>query len=132
MGRYQEATARELDFESGVPFTPAAAADGRRPFSLCVVCGRHRARLTIAQHRGHQPAQLCLRRHHAVMRQRKMLRVVRTQPKPPQRSGHASINLIVPRDAKLSPELRRAALNHRRRRAHVAARRALATGDCTD
>ncbi len=143
MDGYQEATARHLDFESGVPFDPAATAKRPRPAPLCVVCGQHPARLTVAQHRAQRPAKLCLRCHHAVMRQRKMIRVL---PATLEKSASASIGrterrayhksgdpgLIVPRGASMSPEARGAELNHRRRRAQVAARQALDVDDCSD
>jgi len=143
MGQYQEATARLLDFESGVPFDPAATAERPRPVPLCVVCGQHPARLTVAQHRSQRPAKLCLRCHHAVMRQRKMVRVLpATLEKPASASigraergaNHESgdLGLIVPRGASMSPEARDAELNHRRRRAQVAARQALDLHDCSD
>ena len=141
MGRYQEATARHLDFESGVPFDPAATAERPRRAPLCVVCGKHPAHLTVAQHRAQRPARLCLRCHHAVMRQRKMLRVLPATPESSASIGQTErrayqaskdLGLIVPRGARISPEARDAALNHRRRRAQVAARRALDLRDCTD
>lgn len=143
MGRYQEATARHLDFESGVPFDSAATVERPRPAPLCVVCGQHPAHLTVAQHRAQRPAKLCLRCHHAVMRQRKMLRVLPATPessasasigRTERRAYHASgdLGLIVPRGASMLPEARDAALNHRRRRAQVAARRALDLHDCED
>ena len=119
MGRYQEATARQLDFESGVPFTPISSAERLRPARLCVVCGRHPVHLMVTQQRGHQAAKVCLRCHLAVMRQRKMLRLL------PASSRHATsdLGLIVPRDSHLSPEARTARLEYQRRRAQVACKR---------
>lgn len=77
------------------------------------------------------------------MRQRKMIRVL---PATLEKSASASIGrterrayhksgdpgLIVPRGASMSPEARGAELNHRRRRAQVAARQALDVDDCSD
>ena len=79
MGQYQQATARQVDFDSGddrADFTPGDGREHRvsRPAPLCVVCGRHPAHLTLSQQHGHAPAKLCLRCHHAVMQHRKMLR----------------------------------------------------------
>ena len=77
---------------------------------LCVVCGHRRACLTLARD-GHAPARLCLRCHHAVMRQRRRL--------------HGDAGLVVPRGAGATNTAKYEALTHRRRRAQVAARRAL-------
>ncbi len=140
MGRHQQAAARQLDFDSAdcsVDFAPTAEREHRisRPVPLCVVCGRHPAHLTLTRQHGHAPAKLCLRCHHAVMQHRKMLRADlssadQTAPTPvPEsaRTHHLSgdVGLIVPRGKTLSAEARHAALNHRRRRAQVAARRVL-------
>ena len=144
MGRYQQATARQLDFDSGddsADFTPVAGREHRvsRPVPLCVVCGRHPANLTLTRQHGHAPAKLCLRCHHAVVQHRKMLRAdlssvdlaVSTSPHS-ARTHHLSgdVGLIVPPGQRLTAEARHAALDHRRRRAQVAARRALDLLDC--
>ena len=145
MGRYQQATARQLDFDSGelsADFTPAVGPENRvsRPVPLCVVCGRHRAHFTLTRQHGHVPAKLCLRCHHAVTQHRKMLRADlsaanQTPSTPAPRSARAhhlsgDLGLIVPAGKPLSAEARHAALDHRRRRAQVAARRALDLLDC--
>lgn len=144
MGRYQHATARQLDFDSGddsADLTPVARREHRvsRPVPLCVVCGRHPANVTLTRQHGHAPAKLCLRCHHAVMQHRKMLRadlstVDHAVSTPPQsaRMHHFSgdVGLIVPPGQPLTAEARHAALDHRRRRAQVAARRVLGLLDC--
>ena len=147
MGRYQQATARQLDFDSGedsADFTPAAGREHRvsRPVSLCDVCGRHPAHLMLTRQHGHAPAKLCLRCHHAVMQHRKMLRAdlstadqTASTPVPQSaRTHHLSgdVGLIVPPGKSLSAEARHAALDHRRRRAQVAARRMLDLLDCVN
>jgi hypothetical protein len=133
MAHTQEATARQLDFtdtgrEGCNPVRPSVAKTG--PVPLCAVCGRLPARLTVERERGHLPARLCLRCHHGVMRQRRMLRAIL----PAAGSRHESLRphrfegdarLIVARHSELSPEGRTARLAQSRRRAQVAARRAL-------
>ena len=151
MGRHQQATARQLDFDSSAHTEEPLALESERrvsrPVPLCVVCGRHPAHLTMTRQHGHAPAKLCLRCHHTVMRHRKMLRANLSEPGPdpslgqettshPQsgRAHHVSgdVGLIVPRAQRLSSEARRAELNHRRRRAQVAARRVLDLLDCAN
>ena len=147
MGRYQQARVRQLDFDSdnfSADFTPKVGTEYRalRPVPLCVVCWRHRAHLRLVPQHGHAPVKLCLRCHHAVMQQRKMLRV--DLPAADQtslvsvprlaRAHHFSgnVGLIVPPGKPLSAETKHDALNHRRRRAQVAARRALDLLDCVN
>ena len=151
MGRHQQATARQLDFDSSAHTEEPLALESERrvsrPVPLCVVCGRHPAHLTMTRQHGHAPAQLCLRCHHTVMRHRKMLRANLSTPGPdpslgqettshpqPGRAHHVSgdVSLIVPRAQRLSSEARRAELNHRRRRAQVAARRVLDLLNCAN
>ena len=112
MGHYHEATARKLEFgplsgEKEVG-TSDAGLVGSRPVPLCVVCGRARARVSLAREHGHAPAKLCLRCHHGVMQQRKMLRAELEESAADQPSPHASgrrhhltgdAGLIVPRGA---------------------------------
>ena len=139
MSQNHEATAQELEFEplSGEAYRSSRASN---PVPLCVVCGRARARLSLARDHGHAPAQLCLRCHHAVMEQRKMLRAkLHESPANPQvargvfRRHHLAgdAGLIVPRGASLAHEAKYAELTRRRHRAQVAVRRALA-GDLLD
>lgn len=132
--------ARQLDLQvparrtvSGVSGRRAAERRPRTegPVPLCVVCGRARARLTLNRNHGRAPIRLCLRCHHGVMQQRKMLRaglarrdsVGDTAERKRQVAGDAG--LIVRRDARLSGDAKYATLTHHRRRAQVAARRAL-------
>ena len=145
--------ARQLDLQvparrtvSGVSGRRAAERRPRTegPVPLCVVCGRARARLTLNRNHGQAPIRLCLRCHHGVMQQRKMLRaglaptrvgglasaglarrdsVGDTAERKHQVAGDAG--LIVRRDARLSGDAKYATLTHHRRRAQVAARRAL-------
>ncbi len=144
--------ARQLDFEGSSPHrmagdsarkAPLARPRNRRSASLCVVCGRSRARLTLAGNPGQAPVRLCLRCHHGVLQQRKMVRaglaptrtdLVSTGPaRSPGVGGTGErqhrvagdAGLIVPREAHLSGDEKYAALTHHRRRAQVAARRAL-------
>ena len=141
--------APQLDFGGSAPRrmagnsarkAPQARPRNRGPVSLCVVCGRSRARLTLARHHWQAPVRLCLRCHHGVLQQRKMVRAGLA----PTRVGLASTgpahgpaagtgkrehrvagdaSLIVPREARLSADEKYAALTHHRRRAQVAARR---------
>lgn len=147
MGRYQQARVRQLDFDSdefSADFTPKVGTEHRtlRPVQLCVVCWHHRAHLRLAPRHGHAPAKLCLRCHHAVMQQRKMLRADlpatdQTSLLPVQRLARAhhfsgDVGLIVPPGRPLSAKTKHDVLNHRRRRAQVAARRALNLLDCVN
>ena len=135
MGRHHEATARELEFEflEGEVFGSGHA--GSASVSICVVCGRARARKGLDHYHGRAPAKLCLRCHDAVMQQRKMLRAElngRNTRMPIQRNSHrrhhliGDAGLIVPRGAQLSREVKYAELTHHRHRAQVAVRRAVA------
>ena len=90
---------------------------------LCAVCGRGRARLTLSRPGGRVPVRLCLACHHSVMKQRKALRQ-RLAPVEQPRPGRAA-DLIIPREARLTGPAKYETLHHRRRRAQVAARRAL-------
>lgn len=151
MGRHQQAAARQLDFDSSAQTEESLTLVSKhrvpRPAPLCVVCGRHPAHLTVTRQHGHAPAKLCLRCHHTVMRHRKMLRADLVAPVPDPSLGqetasrpesgrrhHLSgdVGLIVSRTQRLSSEARRAALNHTRRRAQVAARRVLDLLDCAN
>ena len=150
MQRENDANAHQLDFDSFPAPGSTEGHDGQHParlyaegpVPLCVVCGRARARLTLKRGRGHEPARLCLRCHHRVMQQRKMLRaglppqqpssdrlktaVADTVRDPVRRhkvSGDAG--LIVQREARSAGDGKYDLLAHRRRRAQVAARRAL-------
>ena len=138
------AGARQLDFEVPSRHKSKMRLRPEEHVPLCVVCGRSRARLTLARNHGQAPVKLCLRCHHAVMRQRKMLRagLLSTGNSVPASAGPASrvgvggsgerkhrvagdAGLIVPRDGHLSGDAKYAVLTRHRRRAQVAARRAL-------
>ena len=141
MAHYQEATARQLGFpyDGPGPGLPAEAAPnapprprpGPRP--LCAVCGRVPAHLTIGRDRKQLPARLCLRCHHAVMRQRRMLRAkLRDNDKytPPVITDRVgATGLIVPRQSGLSGDRKYRRLAQSRGRAQKAARHALEEPD---
>ncbi|MFL2434830.1 MAG: hypothetical protein ACJ0H0_08020 [Vicinamibacterales bacterium] len=100
---------------------------------ICVVCQRVSARLTLKvtspENSQVQPPRLCLRCHHAVMQQRKMIRM--------RRSGFGTRNaqltfedgLIVPRVSELAGAAKYDQLLKSRRRAQKAARRAIEPDD---
>jgi len=100
---------------------------------ICVVCRRVSARLTLKvtspENSQVQPPRLCLRCHHAVMQQRKMIRM--------RRSGFGTRNaqltfedgLIVPRASELAGAAKYDQLLKSRRRAQKAARRAIEPDD---
>lgn len=102
--------------------TPARTPEAAPP-ELCAVCGRIRARLTLARPGGQVPVRLCLACHHSVMKQRKMVRKRFAPSERPRPTREA--RLIIPREARLTGPAKYAALQHRRSRAQVAARRAL-------
>ncbi len=140
MTQHHEATAQELEFEPLSVEARRSDRAGRDPASRCVVCGRARARLSVAREHGHPPAKLCLRCHHSVMQQRKMLRAnlheAHASPQTERSSTRrhhlvGDAGLIVPRGAPLGREAKYAELTRRRHRAQVAVRRAL-TGDLLD
>jgi hypothetical protein len=100
---------------------------------MCVVCRRVSARLTLkvtaSENSLLQPPRLCLRCHHAVMQQRRMMRV--------RRSGFGTRNdqltfedgLIVPRGSELAGAAKYDRLVKSRRRAQKAARRTIEPDD---
>lgn len=89
----------------------------------------------MARNQGHAPAKLYLRCHHAVMRQRRMLHAGLRVPRgrhlatpSSQRSRQdtaSNTTLIVSRESRLSRQAKYATLSRSRRRAQIAARRAL-------
>lgn len=124
MAQGQKGTPTQLDLAYDGPWPVAVgplAKPRRGTVRLCVVCGRVPAHLTIEREPGHRPARLCLRCHHAVMRQRKMARagLHRTEP------GLANGGLIVPRKSGLSTDALYRRLSRSRRRAQKAARMAI-------
>ena len=127
---------------TGRAVSPTRGARVRGPKRLCVVCGRSVARLTLARSRGQAPVRLCLRCHHGVMQQRKMLRAGLSFPAAGSAASHEGVRsnagqlgrqhhmagqagLIVPRASDLFGEAKYDTLTRHRRRAQVAARRAL-------
>ena len=116
MGQHSHIVTRQTDL------SPARAPEGAAP-ELCAVCGRTRARLTLARPGGQVPVRLCLACHHSVMKQRKMVRM-RFAPSEQSRPTREA-RLIIPREARLTGPAKYATLQHRRSRAQVAARRAL-------
>ena len=139
MAAHNEANARQLDFtyEGPTDLAPRATAapcSGSPP--LCVVCSRVPAHLTIVRDQRHLPARLCLRCHHAVRKQRQMLRASLDADDARLRAGrenlssgirqhHRDSNLILPRATRLSPAAKYSQLIASRRRAQKAARHAL-------
>ena len=146
MARHRESTVRQLDFNSDHQVTYVGPDDTRQlrplqPAPVCVVCERHPGRLIFARHCGHASAKLCSHCYHVVMRHPKLLwadfpssqrswptLTVEVAPRVHHVSG--DVGLIVSPGSRLSVESRDAMLNHRRRRAQVAARRTLL--DCND
>ena len=131
MAQFQEATAKQLDFTYEGERRPAAeplTAPRRGPARLCALCGRVPAHLTLERQHGRRPARLCLRCHHAVMRQRRMVRAtLDTSARPPV--NDVDVRLIVPRDNGLSGDRKYRQLAQSRHRAQKAARRALELTD---
>ena len=121
MAQYQDATARQLDlaYEDDI-----AEQDqpGIRHHRLCEMCGRVEAHLTIPAAHGRQPAVVCLRCHHAVRQQRRMLRAAMARSLAP---ATAPGGLIVEKESSLPADRKYRELEHRRHRAQVAARKAL-------
>ena len=122
MGSSQESAARQLAFYyHELPLVVAGDRARRpRPAALCVLCGKHPAHLTVARHKGYRPAKLCLRCHHAVMRQRRMLRASLRAPhgrhsvtptSQRREDTVADTTLIVSRDRRLSPQAKYATLS---------------------
>ena len=106
-------------------FTPVAQA----PRALCRFCARAPARLSLTRSKGSH-VELCLRCHHSVMKQRQPPKIaLPSRPSRPSLSSRLSRSsppaLIIPRGAGLPDTAKYAELTHRRRRAQVAARRAL-------
>lgn len=117
--------AGDIEHLNQAEFTPVAQA----PRALCRFCGRAPARLRVTRPRG-TPVELCLRCHHAVMKQRRPRKMaLSARVSRPSLSARLSRSsppaLIIPRGAGLSDTAKYAQLTHRRRRAQVAARRAL-------
>jgi hypothetical protein len=133
MTRYQDATARQLDFGYEVERTSSERPSGEAGHhQLCEMCGRVQAHLYIPAAHGQQPAAVCLRCHHAVRQQKRMLRAAikdgHAGVPAPSRLISSPVGETATDDAPVSPpsaDQLYKELEHRRRRAQVAARKAL-------
>ena len=130
-----EATAHPLDVseEQRVlrPVLPEAVStmpgSARLALSqMCVVCRRVPARLTLKvnspENSQLQPPRLCLRCHHAVMQQRRMMRMRRSERRAKDPQLTFGNGLIVPRSSGLTGDSKYDRLVKARRRAQKAAR----------
>lgn len=128
MAQRQQGTPTQLDltYDGSWPVAVRPVAKPRRGATrLCAVCGRVPAHLTLEREPRHRPARLCLRCHHAVMRQRRM---ARAGLEPVERGATHGGGLIVPRKSGLSADALSRRLSRSRRRAQKAARVALGAG----
>lgn len=128
MAEEQQGTPTQLDLTYDGPWPVAVrpvAKPRRGAARLCAVCGRVPAHLTLEREEGRRPARLCLRCHHAVMRQRRM---ARAGLEPAGRGQTRGGGLIVPRQSGLSADALSRCLSRSRRRAQKAARVALGAG----
>lgn len=93
---------------------------------MCVVCRRVPARLTLkvtsSENSQLQPPRLCLRCHHAVMQQRRMMRTRRSERRAKDPQLTFGNGLIVPRSSGLTGDSKYDRLVKARRRAQKAAR----------
>ena len=130
-----EATAHPLDVseEQRVlrPVLPEAVStmpgSARLALSqMCVVCRRVPARLTLKvtlpENSQLQPPRLCLRCHHAVMQQRRTMRMRRSERRAKDPQLTFGNGLIVPRSSGLTGDSKYDRLVKARRRAQKAAR----------
>ena len=127
MARHREGTPTQLDltYDGSWPVAVRPSAKPRCSSArLCVVCGRVRGHLTMERGSRRRPVRLCLRCHHAVMRQRRMARAGLATSEPSRVNG----GLIVPRASGLSADALSRRLSRSRRRAQKAARVAIGAG----
>ncbi len=100
---------------------------------MCVVCRRVSARLTLkvtaSANSPLQPPRLCLRCHHAVMQQRRMVQMRRSEFGTRNDQMTFEDGLIVPRASALVGATKYDQLAKSRRRAQKAARRAIEPSD---
>ena len=93
---------------------------------MCVVCRRVAARLTLkvtsSEDSQIRPPRLCLRCHHAVMQQRRMMRTRRSERRAKDPQLTFGNGLIVPRSSGLTGDSKYDRLVKARRRAQKAAR----------
>lgn len=128
MARQREGTPTQLDltYDGSWPAEVRPVAKPRHGVArLCAVCGRVPAHLTLKRESGHRPARICLRCHHAVLRQR---RLARAGGEPAELGPAHGGGLIVPRKSGLSVDALSRRLSRSRVRAQKAARVALGAG----
>jgi len=106
---------------------PEAVSRARpEPSQMCVVCRRVPARLTLkvtsSEDSQFRPPRLCLRCHHAVMQQRRMMRMRRSERRAKDPQLTFGNGLIVPRSSGLTGDRKYDRLVKARRRAQKAAR----------
>jgi hypothetical protein len=106
---------------------PEAVSRARpEPSQMCVVCRRVPARLTLkvtsSEDSQFRPPRLCLRCHHAVMQQRRMMRMRRSERRAKDPQLTFGNGLIVPRSSGLTGDSKYDRLVKARRRAQKAAR----------
>ena len=138
MSYQYEATALLLEHSDEQRRAPAVlpeAVSRARPESsqMCVVCRRVPARLTLkvtsSEDSQFRPPRLCLRCHHAVMQQRRMMRTRRSERRAKDPQLTFGNGLIVPRSSGLTGDSKYARLVKARRRAQKAARFATEPND---
>lgn len=131
MSYQYEATALLLEHSDEQRRAPAVlpeAVSRARPESsqMCVVCRRVPARLTLkvtpSEDSQFRPPRLCLRCHHAVLQQRRMMRTRRSERRAKDPQLTFGNGLIVPRSSGLTGDSKYDRLVKARRRAQKAAR----------
>ena len=135
MSYQYEATALLLEHSDKQRMAPAVLPEAvstlpsrARPESsqMCVVCRRVPARLTLkvtsSEDSQFRPPRLCLRCHHAVMQQRRMMRTRRSERRAKDPQLTFGNGLIVPRSSGLTGDSKYDRLVKARRRAQKAAR----------
>ena len=143
---HEKVTAWKLDFETGGQMSRVSLngfVKRPREFRRCHVCAQHRAHFMFTANDAHPPIELCQRCYHAVKQHRRMVKTdVRTLVSVQSKSSceldrmprrvSRDLDLIVPRNTEASAKMRDSTLEHSRRRAQVAARRALELVNCAD
>ena len=142
MSHHYEATALLLEHSNEQRMVPAVLPEAvstlpsrARPESsqMCVVCRRVPARLTLkvtpSEDSQIRPPRLCLRCHHAVMQQRRMMRTRRSEHRAKDPQLTFGNGLIVPRSSGVTGDSKYDRLVKARRRAQKAARCATEPAD---
>ncbi len=142
MSYQYEATALLLEHSDEQRMAPAVLPEAvstlpsrARPESsqMCVVCRRVPARLTLkvtpSEDSQFRPPRLCLRCHHAVLQQRRMMRTRRSERRAKDPQLTFGNGLIVPRSSGLTGDSKYDRLVKARRRAQKAARCATEPAD---